>query len=136
MINCHYYQCANLGLRISMSDFWSKSIKVVGLPGVVLYIFYYLIDKIFDEKITNLLGINKVFVLILIILFLLGAFFIYSTFKTSKPLTEKIDDDIPKLNASVEDEKLAQVPTATISAKVQTVEYRDDAKHKGDNNFS
>jgi predicted PurR-regulated permease PerM len=119
-----------------MSDFWSKSIKVVGLPGVVLYIFYYLIDKIFDEKITNLLGINKVFVLILIILFLLGAFFIYSTFKTSKPLTEKIDDNIPKQNASVEDEKLAQAPTAPISAKVQTVEYRDDAKHEGDNNFS
>ncbi|HHJ4580982.1 TPA: hypothetical protein ACQJXY_003370, partial [Citrobacter freundii] len=118
----------------SMSDFWSKSIKIVGLPGLVLYIFYCLIDKIFDEKLTHLLGIERVFVLIIIILILLTVFFLYSTFKTTKPFDNGEKDHAQPKNKSVEDDESERLSPTSI--KNQTVVYRDNAKHKGDNNFS
>ncbi|ELY2670409.1 hypothetical protein SMC00_001945 [Cronobacter sakazakii] len=119
-----------------MSDFWSKSIKIVGLPGLVLYVFYFVIDKIFDEKITNFLGINRFFILILIILVLLAIFFIYSTLKTAKTYPTVENDDTRPPDATNNETK-AELPSSTPShVKIQTVEYKDNARHEGDNNFS
>lgn len=119
-----------------MSDFWSKSIKKVGLPGLVLYVFYFVIDKIFDEKITDFLGINRFFILILIILVLLAIFFIYSTLKTAKTYPTVENDDTRPLDATNNETK-AELPSSTPHhVKIQTVEYKDNARHEGDNNFS
>mgnify|MGYP001210682664 CR=1 FL=1 len=118
-----------------MSEFWVNSIKIVGLPGLVLYGLYYLMDKIFDEKLTNLLGVDRIFILIIIMLILLASFFFYSTFKTSKKSPDsdnssQNENDSPA--ASVEKKSEATYPPE----KHQTVVYRDNAKHKGDNTFS
>lgn len=129
-------QHANFRLGISMNDFWSKCIRIVGLPGLVLFIFYVLIDKIFDERLTNLLGINKIFILILIMLVLLGVFFIYSTFKITKPLSDKKINDNPSETSQTEVNKPDFPSTSPAIVKTQTVEYRDNARHEGDNNFS
>ncbi|EKN4023989.1 hypothetical protein NUA08_002969 [Yersinia enterocolitica] len=119
-----------------MSDFWSKSIKIVGLPGLVLYLFYFLIDKFFDEKITAMLGVDRIFILILILLALFSLFFIYSTFKTTVPKSNKSIDDRQQKNTPAETVKSDLPSSLTASVKIQTVEYRDNAKHDGDNNFS
>lgn len=136
MLNCQCFQCANLSIGNFMSDFWSKSIKTVGLPGLVLYVFYYFIDKIFDEKITQVLGIHRFFILILIILALLAIFFIYSTLKTAKPILPTENDDTHPIDSPNTGIK-AELPLSTSTpVKIQIVEYRDNTKHEGDNNFS
>lgn len=119
-----------------MSDFWSKSIKIVGLPGLVLYLFYLLIDNIFDEKLTTVLGVDRVYALILIILLLLFVFFIYSTYKTTTPKINKdIDGSEQKKTPAEMGKSDLPSPTETY-VKKQTVEYHDNAQHNGDNNFS
>jgi len=119
-----------------MSEFWSKSIKTVGLPGLVLYVFYCFIDKISNEKITNLLGIDRFYILILIILFLLAVFFIYSTIKTAKTIPPVENDDNRPLDATDNETKSESSSSTPNPIKVQHVEYKDNAKHEGDNNFS
>lgn len=117
-----------------MSEFWSNSIKIVGLPGLVLFLFYFLIDKIFDEKLTAMLGVDRIFVLIIIMFVLFSLFFIYSTFKTAVPKPNKPTDAPQHKNVPTEVDK-SDLPSSP-SVKIQTVEYRDNAKHDGDNNFS
>jgi len=119
-----------------MSDFWSKSIKIVGLPGLVLFVFYYFIDKIFDEKITAFLGIDRLFILILIILVLLAIFFIYSTLKTARTIPSIENDETRPLDATNNGTNAELPPSTPTPVKIQTVEYKDSAKHEGDNNFS
>ncbi|WP_124965971.1 hypothetical protein [Trabulsiella odontotermitis] len=119
-----------------MSDFWSKSIKTVGLPGLVLYIFYYFIDKISNEKITNSLGIDRYYILILIILVLLAVFFIYSTLKTARAIPPVENDDNCPLDSSNNETNAEPSSSTPNPIKVQYVEYKDNAKHEGDNNFS
>lgn len=117
-----------------MSEFWVNSIKIVGLPGLVLYGLYYLMDKIFDEKLTNLLGVDRIFILIIIMLILLASFFFYSTFKTSRKSPESDNS-----SQNDDDSSVASVEKKEIifpQGKNQTVIYRDKAKHKGDNTFS
>ncbi|EJD6044304.1 hypothetical protein M0J40_RS16870 [Providencia rettgeri] len=119
-----------------MSDFWGKSIKIVGLPGLVLYLFYFLIDKVFDDKLTKMLEIDRFFVLILIMLALLFVFFIYSTFRTTIPRSNKATDDSQQKNTPDEMVKSNLPSSPATAVKIQTVEYRDNTKHDGDNNFS
>lgn len=117
-----------------MSDFWSKSIKIVGLPGLVLFLFYFLIDKIFDEKLTIMLGVDRIFVLIIIMFVLFSLFFVYSTFKTVVPKPNKPSDDPQHKNVPTEVDDIDS--KSSPSVKVQKVKYSDNAKHHGDNNFS
>lgn len=119
-----------------MSDFWSKSIKTVGLPGLVLYVFYYFVDKISNEKITNLLGIDRFYILILIILVLLAVFFIYSTLKTARTIPPVENDYNRPLDATNNETNTESSSSKQNPIKVQFVEYKDNAKHEGDNNFS
>lgn len=123
-----------------MSEFWVNSIKIVGLPGLVLYGLYYLMDKIFDEKLTNLLGVDRIFILIIILLILLASFFFYSTFKTSKKPPESHNSSQNENDESNNDSAAESVEIKSEVTyppeKHQTVVYRDNAKHKGDNTFS
>lgn len=119
-----------------MSDFWSKSIKIVGLPGLVLYLLYLLINNIFDEKLTTVLGVDRVYALILIILLLLSVFFIYSTYKTTIPKINKDTDGSEQKKTPAEMGKSDLPPSTATYVKKQTVEYHDNAQHNGDNNFS
>ncbi|HIE8962563.1 TPA: hypothetical protein ACXP5Z_004938 [Klebsiella pneumoniae] len=115
-----------------MSDFWEKAIKIVGLPGLVLYLIYSLIDKIFDDKITEYLGKDRLYTIIIILIVVLSAFFFYSTFKNPKSQIKEEELSDSKTTHSTEN----VLTTPKTVNKVQRVEYKDKAKHEGDNNFS
>ncbi|EDT6764412.1 hypothetical protein AC423_004687 [Salmonella enterica subsp. enterica] len=115
-----------------MNGFWSSAIKVTGIPGLVLFLFYYLIDKILDEKLTTLLGVGRVYILIIIFLMLITIFFIFSLLKTINSHGKNSEDTSP----SKQENKIDEAIVGSDVQKIQTIIYKDNAKHEGDNNFS
>ena len=51
---------------------WIKVIKITGSVGVVAFLLYYLLSELFSEKIINLFGSDKLFLIVLIIISVLS----------------------------------------------------------------
>lgn len=99
-----------------MDKAWIDIIKVTGAVGVVGALFSLLLNHLFSEQIINLLGSEKMFYLIAVIVCGLLIALIVSILK-SKDKTNKIAPN-----------------TGTPPSKKIDVTY-NDSMHNGDNNF-
>ncbi|MCP3848892.1 MAG: hypothetical protein GY694_01450 [Gammaproteobacteria bacterium] len=99
-----------------MDKAWIDIIKVTGAVGVVGALFSLLLTQLFSEQIVNLLGSERMFYLIMVIVGGLLIALIVSIFK-------------PKESSNKGDSDSTNAPTKKVN-----VTY-DKSTHNGDNNF-
>lgn len=90
---------------------WIKIIKATGSVGVVSFLLYFLVDKLFKQEIYALLGGEKLFIIILIILSILAVALV-SAIYVGKPKA-----------------------SSNSGSNGNTVMYKDSSIHQGDNKF-
>lgn len=88
---------------------WVKIIKVTGSVGVISFLIYYLMTQLFSQKIINLFGSDKLFIIVLLIAAVLSVAIILAI-----------------LNSK---ERKAS------SHKNVRITYKGKSVHKGDNKF-
>lgn len=97
-----------------MDPIWNTAIKSTGAVGVVSFLIYMLVDKIYNEKIYALLGGERIFVITLII------FSIFSVILVTAILAGR----------------KKELPVQKDSSKIENkVTYKDNSTHDGDNRF-
>ena len=92
---------------------WKAIIKNTGYVGVICFVLYQVVDRIFQKEIYDLIGGEKVFILTLIILGVITV-----------ALISAIRSSAAKSN-----------PNPTGSNTSPVVNYKDSSTHNGDNRF-
>ncbi len=92
---------------------WKLIVKNTGYAGVICFVLHQVVDRIFQKEIYDLIGGEKVFILILVIL---GALTV--------ALITAIRSSTAKSNSS---------PAGFRAGP--TVNYKDSSTHNGDNRF-
>jgi len=92
---------------------WKAIIKNTGYVGVICFVLYEVVDRIFQKEIYDLIGGEKIFVLILVVLGVVAV-----------ALITAIRSNLSKLN-----------PNSAGSGSGPSVNYKDSSVHNGDNRF-
>lgn len=106
-----------------MDKAWIQVIKITGAVGVVAFLAYMVINYIYSDKVVELFGSEKMFVLSVGII---SAVFLILLIAVLKK-TDKTGGEDEKGNTS-ENIKI-------IESEGPKVTYNDKARHNGDNNF-
>lgn len=94
-----------------MNSFWVTIIRATGAVGVIAFLVYAMMKNIFSEKIVELFGGDRIFILSLIIISSLLIFLLIALLKPQKTLDKQTSPQGPK------------------------VTYKGKSTHNGDNNF-
>lgn len=103
-----------------MDKVWLKVIKTTGYVGIVAFLFSLLMTHIFNEKIIDILGSQKIFY---IVVSLISCFSIALIISITKPKNTTLDS-----NASVN-------PKTDSTQKNISINYQNNSTHNGNNNF-
>ena len=98
----------------AMDELWVKVVKATGSVGVVAFLLYFVLDWLFSEQIVELFGGEKIFLIVLLVLSMLCIALIVSIWVSR----EKVE-----------------TPDAEPNNHTNSVTYRGDSTHNGDNNF-
>lgn len=100
-----------------MENIWIKAIKTTGAVGVVGFLLSFLINHLFNEKIVEALGSERLFFAIVLII---CGLVIALMLAISKEKNNKEKSDTPNSNSS--------------NKKIE-ISYGNQSTHNGDNNF-
>jgi len=106
-----------------MDKAWLEVIKITGVVGVIALLFYVVINYIYSDKIIELFGSDRMFVLSIVIVSAVFVILLIAILKHKDKTSEAIEEG----NAGVD--------IKIIKTEGPKVTYQDNAKHNGDNNF-
>ncbi len=109
---------------VTLNNSWVKVITLTGSLGVIAFLFSLFMMNVFSDNITNLLGSEKVFYIIVGIFTILAIGIIIALLQYQ----------------SKKDSSTSSMPQHTdllekIEKKEITVSYNDSSTHNGDNRF-
>jgi hypothetical protein len=111
---------------LDLDKSWTKIIAITGSVGVFALLFSLLMRQVFNENIINLLGSERVFYIIICLLFVFTTGILIALLKPSS--TKNIPEGYGTLPDSTQ-------PQPSNNNKDISVTYKDNSTHNGSNHF-